>query len=256
MAQYIEVAEARGRSGLRLALSIGVPGPWGESAKGILHVKGIDYAKVAQYPTMANEELVAWTGHANAPVAVYDDEPPRTGWAEILMLAERIEPSPSLLPAGETDRATVFGLAHEICGEMGFGWCRRLGMVGTLLDPALPLDDKARQPARVLGERYGYSADAAAVASARVAAITAMLAERLTAQRERGSRYLVGDALTAADVYWACFAALVRPLPPEQCPMPEMMRPLYDDPSNEFDEVLFEHRDFVYAEHLELPMDF
>ena len=38
MAQYVEVEDAMKMSGLRVVLSPGVPGPWSESAKGILHV--------------------------------------------------------------------------------------------------------------------------------------------------------------------------------------------------------------------------
>ena len=44
MADYLEVADAIGKPGLRLVLTTGVPGPWGESAKGIFDVKGIPYA--------------------------------------------------------------------------------------------------------------------------------------------------------------------------------------------------------------------
>ena len=36
---YIEIDDAIGRDGLRLVLTAGVPGPWSESAKGILKVK-------------------------------------------------------------------------------------------------------------------------------------------------------------------------------------------------------------------------
>ncbi len=32
MAEYLDVAEARDLPGLRLALTVGVPGPWGEVA--------------------------------------------------------------------------------------------------------------------------------------------------------------------------------------------------------------------------------
>jgi hypothetical protein len=39
MAQYIEVDQAIPMSGLRVVFSPGLPGPWSESAKGILHVK-------------------------------------------------------------------------------------------------------------------------------------------------------------------------------------------------------------------------
>ncbi|MBM4256712.1 MAG: hypothetical protein FJ147_12545 [Deltaproteobacteria bacterium] len=74
------VAEAKNLSGLRLALTVGGPAPWSMAAKSILHVKKIPYVPVAQHGGEANEELLAWTGHRNAPVAVYNNEPPRTGW--------------------------------------------------------------------------------------------------------------------------------------------------------------------------------
>ena len=38
----------------------------------------------------------------------------------------------------------------------------------------------------------------------------------------------MGDALSALDVYWAAFAAIVRPLPADLCPMPEFLRAQYD----------------------------
>ena len=138
--EYTSVADARDLPGLRLVLSMGAPGPWGEAAKSIFHVKAIPYVAVGQMPGMPNEELVEWTGHANAPTAILDSEKARTGWAEILFLAERIAPEPRLVPQDASDRALMFGLSHEICGEMGLGWCRRLesvaaGLARTPPDP-------------------------------------------------------------------------------------------------------------------------
>ena len=45
MANYLSVEAAIPLTGLRLVLTRGVPGPWGEAAKAILHVKQIPYAK-------------------------------------------------------------------------------------------------------------------------------------------------------------------------------------------------------------------
>ena len=75
---------------MRLVLTEGVPGPWGESAKALFDLKGVPYHPVAQKGGAANEELVTWTGHRNAPIAILDDEPPRASWLEILFLAERL----------------------------------------------------------------------------------------------------------------------------------------------------------------------
>jgi len=254
---YVDVDTARNARGLRLVLTRGVPGPWGESAKGIFWVKRVPYLRVAQEGAGANDELVAWTGHANAPVAVYDDEPPRSGWMDILRLAERIAPEPALIPDAPTLRATMFGFANELCGEMGFGWSRRLMMLDTMLPRAGdPLAGDG--PAQTLARRYGYSRAAAAQAPARVAAILGALSSLLRDQYAAGHRFFVGDRLSALDIYWAAFAALVEPLPAGLCATPEYIRPFYvlDDTGARAaaDPLLLQHRDRIYNEHLELPV--
>ncbi|MBJ19049.1 MAG: hypothetical protein GY910_00125 [bacterium] len=257
---YVEPEEARALPGLRLALTTGVPGPWSEAAKSIFHVKKIEYVPVRQTAAEANEALVAWTGHRNAPQALYDDEPPRIGWEEILMLAERLSSEPSLIPSEPRDRALMFGLSHEIASEDGLAWNRR----HQLLSPLLSVPDAATNPAlagsRVLGENYGWSSEAAARADERVRQVLALLSDQLAAQKEAGRDYLVGDSLSAVDVYWATFCALIRPLPPELNPMPEFLRAAYAGLSQEtaagLDEALITHRDFIYEKHLELPLDF
>ena len=42
---------------------------------------------------------------------------------------------------------------------------------------------------------------------------------RLEAQEQRGSRYLVGDSLTAVDLYWATLSMTVMPAPEEIMPL-------------------------------------
>ncbi len=256
--QYLTVADARQRSGLRLVLSIGVPGPWGEAAKSIFHAKGLAYAPVAQYPGMPNEELVAWTGCANAPVAVHDNEEPRSGWADILFLAERLAPEPGLIPQDAAQRALMFGLCHEICGEHGLGWSRRLMMIDALLSPEV--GDAGRHAGEVLGARYGYSRAAAAAAPSRAAAVLALLSNRLKQQREAGHEFLVGAALTAADIYWAAFAVLIAPLAVDLCPMPDYLRGWYTNVGTvvgaALDPLLLAHRDRIYRNYLQLPMSF
>src|SRR5215469_12106789 len=117
---YIGVEEAIKRRGLRMVVVGNVPSPWGEAAKGILHIKGIEW--VAVRLVYDSEPLREWAGQLSGPVAIYDDEKPRSGWAEILLLAERLAPKPGLLPADRAERALAFGLSHEICGEAGLGW--------------------------------------------------------------------------------------------------------------------------------------
>src|SRR5262245_14929194 len=137
--EYLSVKEAIGRPGLRLVLTRGVPGPWGELAKAVLHVKRMPYAGVAQEAGADDAALVRWTGAANAPTAVWNDEPARRDRNGILFLAERLAPEPALLPKDPRERALCLGLCDAIAGESGFGWCRRLMMVEAMMRaPALP----------------------------------------------------------------------------------------------------------------------
>jgi glutathione S-transferase len=256
--EYLSVADARSQGGMRLVLSIGVPGPWGEAAKSIFHVKGIGYAAVAQYPGMANDDLVAWTGCANAPIAVYDDESPRSGWAEILLLAERLAPEPRLIPDREEERAMMFGVCHEICGEGGLGWSRRLMLIDQLA--AAPADSGPRLIGETLGRRYGYSRTAAAAAPERVAKILVLLSTLLERQRDRGNEFLLGPSLSAADLYWAAFAVMFDPLPPDLCPMSDAVRGWYANTgpviAAALDPELVALRDRIYRNYLPLPMSF
>jgi hypothetical protein len=136
MAQYVDVEQAVGMSGLRVVLSPGVPGPWSEAAKGILHVKRIPYVKVRQEVGGENAALLRWTAQTTAPAFVYENERPRSIWNDQLYLAERLKPEPPLIPEDIGDRALMFGLSNELCGEIGFGWSRRLMLLHpTMTDP-------------------------------------------------------------------------------------------------------------------------
>jgi glutathione S-transferase len=255
VAHYLSVEEAIPLRGLRLVLTRGVPGPWGEAAKAILHVKKIPYAKVAQIAGENDDALIRWTGAANAPTAVYDGERPRSERHALLFLAERLAPNPPLLPHGFEERALCLGLANEVAGELGFGWCRRLMLlqVSDATPPGL------RAMVETLTARYGSPDYPPARAAERCAEIMRGLARRLHAQRARGSDYLLGDALTVADLYWATFAVMLKPLPEAKCPMAPGQREMYTarDPvlAAALDPILLEHRDRIYERHLELPVD-
>jgi glutathione S-transferase len=251
--QYVDVEEAKKLHGLRMVVVGSVPSSWGEAAKGILHIKGIEWAAVRL--VYDSEPLREWAGQRSAPVAIYANERPRSGWAEILLLAERLAPIPSLLPADPAERALVFGISHEICGEAGLGWSSRLQLIHAGLQNVGGFPE---QVAKYLGRKYGYRPETGVAATARVAALLGMLGARLRAQHERGSRYYVGDSLTAVDVYSATVMALFAPLPHEQCEMAASTRAAFAlrDPQTEaaLEPILLEHRDMMYAQHLELPL--
>lgn len=265
--EYVEAAQARTMKGLRLVLTAHVPGPWGESAKKIFEYKKIPYVPVAQHAAKENPDLVAWTGVRNAPTAMYEDEPARTTWFDILMLGERLAPERPLLPQRSEERALVLGLSAEICSEWGWMWCRR-AMMGTphagtpdparvagLSRPPWAPEDIARMRAA-----YSVSVGGPAEAPARCADIARMLAARLHRQKAEGSDYLVGHSLTAADIYWMIHSMALEPLPHEVNPMPDWMRLSYEmiGPVLEGakDPILLQHRDLMFARHFALPLDF
>ena len=106
--------------------------------------------------------------------------------------------------------------------------------------------------------KYGCE-DRASVdaAEARATDILDLLAGQLRRQREAGRRFLVGESLSAVDIYWACFSNLVMPLPHELSPMPDMIRGAYGSWADApVDASLIEHRDEVFEEYLGLPQDF
>jgi glutathione S-transferase len=258
MVQYVEVEQAIAMPGLRVVLSPGVPGPWSEAAKGILHVKKLQYVKVRQNVGGENVPLLKWTAQTTAPVFIYNDERPRSTWIDQLYLAERLGPEPPLIPAGIEQRMQMFGLSNELCGENGFGWSRRLMMLhATLSNPET--NEAAKKGTTYLANKYGYDPHQAEAAPAHVAHILAVLTQQLESQRQRGSRFLIGDQLSALDIYWACFAALIQPLPDELCRMSPGFRRMYvctdatvmaaTSPR------LLAHRDFIYHDYLELPVD-
>lgn len=252
---YISVAEARQLGGLRLVLTAGVPGPWGEAAKALANHKGIPWVAVQQQGGGANEELADWTGQTSAPVAVYEDLPPACHWLDLLMLLERIQPDPPLLPGNPARRVTAIGLSALIAGAEGYGWQRRLGMLGPMLRQPEPPEF-----AVVMAHKYGHSEAAEAQATQRMQGICAHLDEVLAAQARSGSDYFVGNTVTAPDFYWASFLGMTMPLPPEYNPMPEYMRPVYQCRDAAVVSCitprLVEHRDRMYDRHIPLPLDF
>lgn len=252
---YLSVEQGHRAPGLRLVLTKGVPGPWGESAKAIFGMKGLRFAAVAQEGGGENRELREWTGQSAAPVAIYENELPLSDSIDILFLAERLQPEPRLVPTDIDARATMFGIAREIIGRDGIGWNRRIMMLAPMLERGDP-------PAAIrrLAERYGCSPEAAHAAEDKVLRILDFLARLLERQQARGSDYLVGDSVSAADIYWACFANMLSPMPHEQCPMPEAVRTSYGDVSEAvrraLEPALLAHREMMFARHLALPLDF
>jgi len=268
--RYLSIAEARRQGGLRLVLgAYAVPGPWREACKAIFHVKGVPYQPVVTADEGCSDadfgmngsasELLAWTGQESAPVAVWNDEQPCSGWVEQLQLAERIAPSPPLIPADVEERVLMFGMAHELCGRGGLGWCKRLGMIHANLTALAP-DHPARPYWNHMARKYGYTPAEAVAAPARMADLVRTLGGHLERQYQAGRRYFIGASLSALDLYWATFLGILKPLDEALCPMATPIRAVYADTHPQVAQALeplhLQHRDFIYREHLELPVRF
>ena len=94
----------------------------------------------------------------------------------------------------------MFGLCAIVLAEDGLVWNMRILSDGPL------------------GRKYGYSEDASAQAPHKMAEIVRVIDAQMQAQEERGSKYLVGDAISAVDIYWATMSMAVIPAPPEIMP--------------------------------------
>jgi glutathione S-transferase len=253
--KYLSVEEAIDAPGLRLVLTAGVPGPWGESAKAILAYKGLHFTPVYQQGGGENEALRQWTGQTSAPVAVYENLPPVSHWLDLLMLAERLAPAQPLVPMDCAERVAVLGLSALIAGVDGFGWNRRLQMLAPMMTQESPPDFAVR-----LGNKYGWTVQAHNDSTRRLQAISAELDARLEQQLAQGRDYLVGSAVSAADFYWANFAGMLKPLGQAVNPMPDYMRATYESSDAATSACLTPrleaHRDRMYERHIALPLDY
>ena len=256
---YVSIKEAQAASGLRLVLTGGLPAPWSEAAKGVFRARNVDYLPVLQQGGGPNEEVLAWTAHRNAPTAMYNDEPARISAVDMISLGERLGNGPSLVPEAIDDRVLMFGLLNEVAGENGLAWSARILMFGAMIES---MGEEAMRDNPMLSD-YHYRAQDAATAPAKVITILQTLAAQLKKQRAAGSRYFIGDGLTALDIYWACFSQMVNVLPPDVNPMPDYMRNVWgltaqviQDSGYELEQILLDHRDYVFPNHLQWPLDF
>lgn len=246
---YVDLETARTAGGLRLVTLAGVPSPWAEAAKGIFHLDQVPFVAVKLGPK--DQAVKEWARADNAPVAIYEDEPARTGWAAILELAERISPAPMLVPKKVEERVRHYGLCHEVMGEGGLQWSSRLLSVhaGITSNGERGFHPKV---AAYLGGRYGYRKEQIENVKKRFEEGIALLVETL------GSRdYFMGDKPTALDVYSAAALNTMQPLPNEVCPISPGIRAAFESMSAEYKEMLAPlaaHRDRMYDRHLGLPI--
>ncbi len=210
--KFITLEEAAAMTtGTRVTFIPGIPAMYSEALKNICYVKGVPLIR-ALHPMMGVDKatgedrqakLYELTAQTSLPTMLHDEERPRNVWIEQLALAEQIGApgTPVLIPENFEHRADMFGLCAIVLAEDGLVWNMRI-----LMDSPL-------------ARKYGYSEAASAAAADKIAAVLGILDRRLAAQAQGGSKYLVGDAVTAADIYWATLSMSILVPPPEIMPV-------------------------------------
>ena len=252
--EYVNPSEVINADGLRLVLVQHMPSPWGQATKAMMEYKGLSYMAAPWEGGGANEELIAWAGNNGAPIVAWNDEEPINRWDDILLLLERLAPQKPLLPESREDRALVLGLSHEICGQLGLAWNRRLSMFSPMV-----ASGQVPEGFVLMAKRYGSTEEDVARADERQIATLKVLSDRLKVQQSAGSEFFVGNSVSAVDFYWASFSNLFDLLSPEKCPMPEQARPMFSGIAESVraavDPILIAHRDRIMAEHFKIPME-
>jgi glutathione S-transferase len=147
----------------------------------------------------------------------------------------------------------MFGLANELCGEMGLGWCLRLLMIDASLQDPQPAGAFPERVAQYLGKKYGYSTERVGLAEQRVKAILIELDTAL------GAQPYFFETLSALDIYWAAFGNMFMLLDTAELPAAPLARDAWngvgggrfkDDVPNG----LRTHHRKIYEQHLGLPV--
>lgn len=209
---FISLDEAAQMSeGTRITFIPGVQALYAEALKNICFVKDVPIIRALHPPMGVDKEtgedrqaqLYTLTSQTSLPTMFHNEERPRNVWTEQLALAESIggSSSPKLIPENFELRVEMFGLCAVVLAEDGLVWNMRILSDGPL------------------SQKYGYSNEASAAAPEKIAEIIRLIDSRLQRQSARGSQYLVGDSVTAADIYWATMSMCVSETPPEIMPV-------------------------------------
>ncbi len=253
--EFISLEEAaKMKEGTRITFVPGIQAIYAEALKNICYVKKIKIIRTL-HPFMGIDKktgkdrqakLYELTSQTSLPTMFHNEERPRNVWIEQLALAEEIGSSDSinLIPDDFQERADMFGLCAIILGEDGLVWNMRILSDGQL------------------ARKYGYSDGASSKAPSKMAEIIKLINLQLKKQEEKGSKYLIGDKISAVDIYWSTISMTILPASLEIMPKTkqnEGMLFFFEANSKipEIKEVLSDrilsHRDYILKTYCETP---
>jgi glutathione S-transferase len=255
--KYRSLEEIKSVPGLRIVIVKGMPSPWSQAARTIFKHKQLDYLTAGQNPGEENSDLVEWCGQNSGPIVAYNDEPPINRWMDILLLSERLAPEPSVLPENAEERVQVIGLTHEVSGDRGIGWWSRVacfhpGMSGPEPPP----------PMVAMSQKWGYTNAGGSQAPKEIATRLRLLTDQLARNKARGSRYFVGDHVTALDIHWAAMSVLIDPLPEADMPTLPGYYPIFlvcqriPEIKDATHASLIDHRNDIFEHYFTMPFDY
>lgn len=254
--KFVDFAQAKldreaGRPVLTVVAQI--PAPWSEGVKGLLELQGRDYSALRLDPR--NRELHDWAGSPSAPSLMLPGKAPLTQAVETIEALDEEAQGQPLLPKDPDERAAALDLVRSLVDSGGLAWSRRLlgidaGLKGTggFVEPI----------AEYLAKKYSFDEAMVPAARARIPEILGSLSHRIKEQNRADSPYLFGREVSAADVYCAVSMAIFVPLDEGKCPMDPVIRKTFEELDEQtaqaLDPILLAHRDFIYQNHLELPV--
>ena len=252
---FITLEEAASiEKGTRVTFVPGVQAMYAEALKNLCYVKNVPLTRVL-HPIMGVDKetgedrqakLYELTSQTSLPTMFHDKERPRNVWIEQLALVERVgtKDSPKLIPDNFEQRVEMFGICAVVLGEDGLVWNMRIMMDSPL------------------AQKYGYSEGASATAPGKIAEVITLIDNRLQAQEKNGSSYLIGDTLTALDVYWATMSMTILPVPLEIMPKTQQnqgmlgffeMNSKIPEIASALTERIADHQQYILTTYCETP---
>jgi len=237
--------------------------PWSEKVRWVLDLKGIRYEREEYLPVFGDFRLKRLTGQAEVPVIVDTDGKAIADSTRIFHHFEARVPEPRLLP--EDARARAEALRWQDWAGDTLGPTARVAVTAALAADSEAARATVPPNAPALLRRFAaiavpfglrmfksqYEITEAAIEKARWR-LPELLRVLEAALPEEGGDFLVGDALSIADIAVGSMLGLVAPAADEHLlrPMPPALRRGFTFPGAREDfKRAFAWRDGLYARH-------